>query len=555
MLRTSLWLSLGIVLAACGTENNLNGGSKDDPFLSLDDPAAAAFMREGAATATGRAEGLTSVTVNGVAATVSQNQFDAEIELERGVNIVEAVGVDELGNNLFVRHGVLAGDFADPGMEVRDAVVARVNDGGLDEIFSMASDMLTPQLVAGMITNPVYSDAYGVAGWDAVTVDASITQLWFDSLAVDAIPQAGKMYVEVQIPNLYVKVNAAGTLIAWDYSEDAEIWADEVKLAGYITLDTDNAGHLVADFDDATFDLVGFGYDISLIPGDVESWLFIDLVSDLLEGLLADQVESMLPSLLEEQLSTLEIAFETELMGKTLSIEGDFASALIDTKGVQIGLDIDVNIPGAGSNAAPGYLESEHLAAHVDQNADMGVALSDDLLNRVLFEAWGADFLKMTMSTDDGSLDPLMLAPLGADEGTIKVEAKLPPVIVQSEGGLQLQLAELEVRIETPGSERGEFIDIAVALFADLDLRVSNGTLKLDIGTPELVLHVRDSDWGASNEATTELLSQMLPIDTLLGAFGDIEFPLPVLAGIAVDSAQVARDSSGVHTGVKIQLH
>ena len=81
-----------------------------------------------------------------------------------------------------------------------------------------------------------------------------------------------------------------------------------------------------------------------------------------------------------------------------------------------------------------------------------------------------------------------------------------------------------------------------------------DGTLHLDLGTPDLVLQVRESDWGASNDATTALLQQMLPIDSLMAQLGGIQLPLPSMGGLSVQGATVTRDPSGVHTAVDLTL-
>ena len=160
----------------------------------------------------------------------------------------------------------------------------------------------------------------------------------------------------------------------------------------------------------------------------------------------------------------------------------------------------------------------------------------------------------MRMSTDDGSLEPIMLLPLKAEQGTITLRPDLPPVAVQVDGGLQIQAGELVVDIETPGGELGEYLQVAVAAFIDLELALENGVVALDIGTPELSLMVRESDWGASDETTTRLVEEMLPLDTFLALLGGLELPLPSLEGLTISSAELGRDRSGLHTSVEVEL-
>ncbi len=145
-----------------------------------------------------------------------------------------------------------------------------------------------------------------------------------------------------------------------------------------------------------------------------------------------------------------------------------------------------------------------------------------------------------------------MLGALKADQGSIALSSKLPPVIVEKNGSLELQMGELEVEINTPGGELGDTLSASVNVFAPIEVYAEGGLLSLDIGSPNLVIMVRDSDWGAEDVTITELLEQVLPINALLAAFGTIEFELPSLAFLTIDTATTARD--GFNTTLEIKL-
>ena len=69
---------------------------------------------------------------------------------------------------------------------------------------------------------------------------------------------------------------------------------------------------------------------------------------------------------------------------------------------------------------------------------------------------------------------------------------------------------------------------------------------------------VRESDWGATDEATTQLLEEMLPMDTLLSAvdllLGDGFCDLLPLEGITLKEVTMERASTGAHTVMEIEL-
>lgn len=147
-----------------------------------------------------------------------------------------------------------------------------------------------------------------------------------------------------------------------------------------------------------------------------------------------------------------------------------------------------------------------------------------------------------------------MLSLLRAEQGTVTVSADLPPVIVQSDDSLQAQVGELSIILETPGGELGERVVMHLAAFVDLELSLEGNTITLDLGTPELVIAVRESDWGSTNEALTSLIEEMLPIELLLLALGALEFELPEFEGLSFGDAEIERSSSAYHTDIGVQL-
>ena len=128
------------------------------------------------------------------------------------------------------------------------------------------------------------------------------------------------------------------------------------------------------------------------------------------------------------------------------------------------------------------------------------------------------------------------------------------PVFVERGGRAQAQITELGVRIETPNGDNGEFIELGVTVYIDLELYAENGVIKLELGEPDLVLDVRDSDWGIEDNTLADLLADELPINTLVALLGAIEFPIPSLAGFTLQSAEAERDESGVHTTIGATL-
>jgi hypothetical protein len=545
-----------IAAFACTSETDLSGQDAPDGTLTLTTPAPGAWLSAGTFEASGTGLHVTDVAVNGTGARrESGATWRANVSLDRGINVVEATALDERGDELFIRNGVLAGEFASPDDAVEEAIVARVNEGGLDKISEMASGLIVAEDLLATVeaANPVYADSYGVFGISAVEIYADVIDLSFDTPELKIEPTDGSLELTASIPNFYVVINAYGDAVGYDFSENVSLEASEVVITGEIEADATN-GTIDVDLENLELEFKDFAYDVELLPYDIEEYLFVETIRDYLSEMLVEKVNEMVPPMLDETLSGLDPSFSTEILGKEVGLSFSFADIDVDGDGVEVTLDLDMDVAADTSHTWSGYLWAGNGNPEPDDGADVSAALADDLLNRALFEAWRGGLLNMTLSTEDGSLDPLMIAPLKASQATITTDALLPPVLVESGDGVEAQAGQLQVTIDTPDGEVGTHMIVAVSLFAGVDLGIEDGNVTMELGDPEVVLQVIESDWGANNDAITRILESSLPIDTLLSLFAELSIPVPALYGVEIDDGKVDRDADGVHTNLEVYL-
>ena len=561
LLSLAVPLSL-LVLSGCKKKETEDTDAVADAVFEMITPEAGAWTSAGSTSVTGTAENVASVSLalapTGATnpTTRSASDWSGTVSLARGINVVEAQAIDLRGDTQFRRHGVIAGDFASPDDGVDEALVARVNQSGLDKVGDMIAAYMTPELISSSATamNPVYTDSYGVWGWDAVEISADIDSISFDTPGITFDPSSGELLLTATLPNLYVDAQAYGQVVSIDFDSDVSMTSSSAVITATITLDVVN-GEIVVELKDATVELKDFSYDTSLLPGDIESYILVETIRDTVEEMLVEKIKEMVPELLESTLSGLDPSFSTEVLGATVDLAFGFSDAGIDNDGIELTLDVDVSMETTGTRTYAGYLSAPTVDPDIDTHADVSAGFSDNVLNMVLFQAWRAGLLDMSLSTYDDTLDAAMLILLKAEEGTISTSAGLPPVLVQSPAGEpQVQLSEMLVTIDTPGGELGEHIVVAMSLWVDIEMVIEGGELVLSLGEPTIVMDVRESDWGASNEATTNLLEDALPIDVILTLLGDISFPLPELYGIAIDSGEAERDQSGYFTNATVYV-
>lgn len=548
--------------AGCNNDKGLNEVGGEEAVFEMTTPTAADWVDAGSVSVSGTAQNVQSVTLSlapdgdEVAATRTGENWNGNVKLARGVNVIQATAVDLRDDTLFKRHGVLAGDFANPDNGVNDALSARVNQGGLDKIGELVAAYMTPELVTSSVTamNPVYADSYSVFGFDAVEVYDDINVITYDSPEIAFSPSNGLLTLTATLPNLYVGTTAYGTALGYDFSSDVSMTASSAIITASIAVDVVD-GQIDVTLTSCAVELKDFAYDTSLLPSYVTDYLLVETIRDTVEEMLVEKIQTLVPELLGSTLSGLDPSFSTDILGYTVDMAFGFANADIDSDGIVIDLDVDVAMDAGGDKSYVGYLAAPVVSPSVDRHADIAAGFSDNVLNMVLFQAWRAGLLDMSLSTTDGSLDPSMLTLLKADEGTISTSASLPPVMVESDdGNVQAQVTELLVTIDTPGGGLGDHIVIAMSLWVEIELTIQDGALVLSLGEPTVVMDVRESDWGASNEATTNLLADALPVDVILALLGDISVPLPSLYGITIDSGEAERDDNTYWTDATVYL-
>jgi hypothetical protein len=551
-------LLLVLALTACKSDHDLTEAG--DPALTLDTPERAAWLDVGEVEADGTWTALSGLTVNGASATASgalSGTWQGQIEVDRGISIVEASGTDGRGDVMFVKNHVIAGEFVSPNAAVSDAATVRINENGIDLLLEAAAARFDEQTVEDTLVaaNPVYSGEFlEIAGEDIFAIDLFVNDVTFSGLDLSAEPTTGQLDFTGSLYNLDVGTELTIEILGSDFLDPIviDVYADRIDLTGGLVIGAHD-GDLTVDLVGTEVAIEGFFFDTDLIPSSIEGTLLSQAVEGMIEDRIGGLLEEQVAGLVQEQLSSLDLSFTSEVLDHEVVVEADFADASVDPAGVSITMDIDVDVAGDTEHPYRGYLTAPGRAPTPDASADVSLSIWDDLLNKMLFESWKGGMLNLTLSTEDDSLDPVALLPLHAEEGTISVDAWLPPVVVQSGTALQAQLGEVHVTVDTPGGELGEHLVASVAAYVDVDLVARNGEIQVELGEPTLDITVLESDWGASNVTVANLLEESLPIDLLLSVVGDIAFPLPEFFGVQV-TATAGRDGNQTHTSVRVDL-
>lgn len=548
----ALTLSLLLGLSAC--YEGITFEEWLEPDLTIHSPQPGELLEQPVAHVTGHVENMDTVRINGILVPVDANgDFATDAPLAYGMNHLEVVGVRDDGEVRYERRTVMTGEYADPDASIQDAVLLRVNRSALDMAAATVEGMIDPAMLTQRVyaLNPVFDqNSFWVTAYGNVErVHFGQPRIWFQ-------PSAESIEARVSMPDIFISVGAWGQVLGYGFDVDATVQADDIQLGLGIALSAVD-GDLQLGLHHVDLELIGFDFDTSLIPDAVEDLLLVDKVIDALEGVAEDLATEVLTPLLATALQDMDLSFDTELRGVPLSADLAFSQAFTDSDGVALAANVDIDMPAADSREFPGYLRNPTGTPPplLSRDASVAVSISDDFLNSLLYDVWRAGLIDITLSTEDGTLNSEMAEQLKAEQASLHITSSLPPMVTQWGDRLQLRIGELGVEILTPDGELGERLQMALGLDIDLDPRTQHGVMALGMGEPAVNLMVREADWGASEEATTNLMEGMLPIAELLAPLNALEIPMPEFdAGGGVRSIDVLRDPSRSHTNVLVEL-
>ncbi|HMV66423.1 MAG TPA: hypothetical protein PKA64_06200 [Myxococcota bacterium] len=545
--------SLLLLTALACTKAEETTPAVDPPRLTVDTPSGGSWVAPGTMRVSGFADGLTDVTIDGEAVSLDGKRFEGAVQVAQGISAFEVSGTDANGDTVFERRSVIAGTFGPAGQRMDNVAVVQLTPEGLDQILGIVPSLLDVDALVAQLqaANPVTS-----GGFTGFSYNVNLDSLTLAPPAITLELRDGVIGVTVVVDDFATAVTVYGDALLIPYDTTAGASVDRTTITFDLALAAGGGG-VQASVGPVLLDLQGFHFDASLIPGSIEDQIPIlsDAIRDFVVLTLQEQVAAVAPDLVHTFADALDLSFQTELLGRELSVEAGIASLKVDETGIRAGLDLGVRVRGAGDEPRyAGMFTLPKAPHHLPTDASIGVSLHDNLLNAILFEVWRSGLLELTLSSEDEPLMGVLLQQLGAPAGSISVSAHLPPVAIEADGGLELQVGELDLRIDTPGGTYGDTVTLRLAGKIPLAPRIEGGALGVELGTPELSLMVVETDWRASYSTITNLLEDQLPISSLMAIAGAFSFPLPSFAGISVSEAIAIRAPSGVHTEIALDL-
>lgn len=467
------------------------------------------------------------LTIDGQEVAVAEDgSFATAIEPRVGGNVI-VVQLDGYPPARAQR-SFLYGDFAGADEFVPAAAGLRINrdgfddgDGEIDDIAALLAAALAERELVKLLP-ATYSFSMAVVG----TVKVDLTERSAGPPEVDLTPRAGGVTAVVRLPDVRIRHKLSFSCAITTCTPTGTATADAIAVSLELDLSLDG-DVLHAASRDARIDIVNFQND--------EDGVLASIAQSVVEFFVPDlerRIEQLLqPAVAEAASADLSLA----LGGLAVPVALDLAPALdarveieqrIDTvdfaaDGALVGLavraraDFEPGDPGAG---APGWLRQGAGEGGYRLEPPFGASLALDLVNQILFAAWGQGGLARELPA---------LADLGL--GTLRVTALAQPIIEPEgdAGGVRVLLGDLQVESTLDGAPVTIVCSVLVHAELSIDDAADRAVLQLS-DAPRLYAELTQGPPGIAGTALTAIVEELAPA-ALAQLVGSIALPLPTL--------------------------
>jgi hypothetical protein len=530
--------------------------------LEISSPARGATL-DGAPTVTvqgkviGKASGL---TLNGAALTVAADgSFSSTVQAVYGMNVLILAGKDEQGTaqklvqSFYYSTRWLKSNPGAPKAALLDNAVqgwlgAAVFDSGgaRIDIAEVIERKLKSINVAALV--PSSQRINNVIGCDYV--DITISNVSVGPATVSLTTSAAGLKVKVRYANL--RADVKGKLSGKWYNPACLISVKGTVKASAVEVTTTiqtsvSKGKLSATAKQTAAKVHGFDIKISGIWGFLTNWLV-----NRFEGDLARDLETMVTGEINKQVGPAlaggigglafdEVLEVPSLVGNpatSVTLVSQLSALTFEQGGARYALEGTavaqplVTHPSLGSM---GYACGASGFSFSDRSTyPMQLAISDDLINQLLYSFHRGGLLNLSLSKQEASELLGSIAGAGITDLQASLDALLPPVInTCKQGGPVLQIGDLRATLDFKLLGQPVQMEVHVALEAPLAVEAKGDRLKLSVSKPTLLeIESKDLTAGGSKvfKAVRLLLDvQLVPKLTDLLNDKSISVPIPKL--------------------------
>jgi hypothetical protein len=516
------------------------------PLLTVTSPERAEWNTSYTGTVTGNVydypAGLDLLTIDANVQTPdTSGNFSLPTTYTYGTNFIETYALDLDGNDSKDIRAVLSGAFQPKDLRFEDGILIYLGDNndGIGALESYAEGYIDNMDISSMLPTGNIVDEYDcvVDTWFgcalSYTIRLRLNGASYDSASIDMSTNSnGTVQANATINNITIgwvvsgTVDTSGNVTANNATVNMVLTPSVSNDQLYINLDS-----VQSSFSNLDFNVSGtlgsiidfFGLD-SYIENEMESYA---------EEAIRDVVTDEIPPVLEDVLSDFSIEEQFTVMDTTYSLSSVPSDVYVDNDGLTLSMTSNL-VGDTWIQPADGLgsLMSSISAPSWSNSTGLGINLSLNVVNQLLYQAWGGGILALDLDTASLGIESedLEFVFPNATDLRITVDALLPPVTVEdSSGDLELQAGDVYIAIHNGELSAGDVrLELYVHLTAPMEISVVNNTVTPSIGEPSFTFNVVYPDSGGSSANSTEsLLGALIPyiMPSLENAISGIELP------------------------------
>jgi len=485
---------------------------------------------------------VTSVTVNGVAATVNTDgTFVASVPVTAGTNLLHAIALDAQGNKGKETRAVVAGKMSSINRTITQAITATMSASAFEAIGTGAAKFIQDSNLQALVApmNPVVD--YGTDGThvpDCLYAQAHISNFDVGKATLVLAPQSGGLYIDATLENLKIGTHLQWAVSCIDGDTDVMMTASKIRVRGLFTVGITGTGDFDIKLTQPNVTITGFYVDLSAVPDSVEGYL--DL-GNKIAPVIGWATERFVVPMLNNSFAGLNETKTIDVFGKKIDIALSPNQINWDVTGAQILLDSELR--AQGDEMSPGFVYVPNTLPVMNKAIGFQLAVADDAANQLLASMWAAKALEAGIDLKNGSYGEV-----GTLYDRVDIGVKVPPFIDATGDGLKLTVGDMIATFKN-----GSSVATQVAINAEVNLKVvaaPTGGLRLDVGAPTMYVDILDENVDGTNALSnaqfeaiaTFALGRVVAVGS--GSVGAI--PLPAAGGVAVTDVKVSQQTGYV---------
>jgi hypothetical protein len=411
---------------------------------------------------------VTSLTLDGQPVSVDDGgNFVHFVERGAGVHTVVLTATDESGHVSSVSRGAIFGMFEPPEGPTWNAITLETGT----EVFDVIEMAILAAIDRDQIDQLIQEYDDNFEGIEILAVE-------FSEVEVSLEPRNGRLRARIWIYDLRVDVRITEILGFSSGTLTGSVFADPAELSTDVYVTATPEGNLSTRLGNARASLTDFDLEIDGALDTLADWLE-DWVGSLVEDALVSVVENVLvdqlfdPEVLNRSVEVLGETIETRFLVTYLAFDERGASGIADMAAPASTVTF--------GRSAPGVYVTAHETPFGNRRRQARVSLSDDFINKVLFQAWQGGVLDIELADlqgEDGVFptdltvsnmallfgSELLDHAAGETPVSVRLELTIPPVVVMEDGQLRVDVADVLVGLFIEDGTSGtRFATVAVS--------------------------------------------------------------------------------------------